>query len=38
MEGLLNAFGWVAWGPVLALTLPVAVVGLMVRAAARRCW
>ena len=36
MEGLLNAFGWAAWGPVLVVALPVAVVGLMVRAAARR--
>ena len=36
MEGLLNAFGWAACGPVLVLALPAAVVGLMVRAAARR--
>ena len=36
MEGLLNAFGWVAWGPVLVLALPTAMVGLMVRGAARR--
>ncbi len=36
MDGLLNLFGWAAWGPVLVLALPVAVVGLMVRAAARR--
>lgn len=36
MEGLLNAFGWAAWGPVLAVALPAAIVGLMVRASARR--
>lgn len=36
MEGLLNAFGWAAWGPVLVVALPAAVVGLMVRASARR--
>jgi hypothetical protein len=36
VEGLLNAFGWAAWGPVLVVALPVAVVGLMVRASARR--
>ena len=36
MEGLLNLFGWAAWGPVLVVALPVAVVGLMVRASARR--
>ena len=36
MEGLLNAFGWAAWGPVLVVAAPLAVVGLMVRAAARR--
>ena len=36
MEGLLNAFGWAAWGPVVVLALPSAIVGLMVRAAARR--
>ena len=36
MEGLLNAFGWAAWGPVLVVALPAAIVGLMVRAAARR--
>jgi hypothetical protein len=36
MEGLLNAFGWAAWGPVLVVALPTAIVGLMVRAAARR--
>ena len=36
MEGLLNAFGWAAWGPVLVLALPAAIVGLMVRASARR--
>lgn len=36
MEGLLNAFGWAAWGPVVVLAVPVAIVGLMVRAAARR--
>ena len=36
MEALLNAFGWAAWGPVLVVALPAAVVGLMVRASARR--
>jgi hypothetical protein len=36
VEGLLNAFGWAAWGPVLVVALPVAVIGLMVRASARR--
>jgi hypothetical protein len=36
VEGLLNAFGWAAWGPVLVVALPAAVVGLMVRASARR--
>ena len=36
MEGLLNAFGWAAWGPVLAVALPGAIAGLMMRAAARR--
>jgi hypothetical protein len=36
MEGLLNWFGWAAWGPVVVLALPLAVVGLVVRAAARR--
>lgn len=36
MEGLLNLFGWAAWGPVLVLAAPLAVVGLMVRASARR--
>jgi hypothetical protein len=36
MEGLLNMFGWQAWGPVLLLAAPLAVVGLMVRASARR--
>ncbi|MCA1665258.1 MAG: hypothetical protein LC659_13515, partial [Myxococcales bacterium] len=36
MEGLLNAFGWAVWGPVLVVALPAAVVGLMVRASARR--
>ncbi len=36
MESLLNAFGWAAWGPVLVVALPAAIVGLMVRAAARR--
>ena len=36
MEALLNAFGWAAWGPVLVVALPAAIVGLMVRAAARR--
>ena len=36
MEGLLNAFGWAAWEPVLVLAVPVAIVGLMVRASARQ--
>jgi len=36
VEGLLNLFGWAAWGPVLVVALPVAVMGLMVRASARR--
>jgi hypothetical protein len=36
VEGLLNAFGFQAWGPVLVVALPVALVGLMVRATARR--
>jgi hypothetical protein len=36
MEGLLNAFGWAAWGPVVVVALPTAILGLMVRAAARR--
>jgi hypothetical protein len=36
VEALLNAFGWAAWGPVLVVALPTAIVGLMVRAAARR--
>ncbi|MGZ3406835.1 MAG: hypothetical protein ACXVAN_10365, partial [Polyangia bacterium] len=36
MEGLLNAFGWAAFGPVLVVALPTAIVGLMLRAAARR--
>lgn len=36
MEGLLNWFGWTAWGPVVALALPLAVGGLWLRAAARQ--
>jgi hypothetical protein len=36
MEGLLNLFGWAAWGPVLLVAAPLAAVGLMVRASARR--
>jgi hypothetical protein len=36
VESLLNAFGWAAWGPVLVVALPAAVVGLMVRVSARR--
>lgn len=36
MESLLNVFGFQAWGPVVVVALPLALVGLMVRAAARR--
>ena len=36
MEGLLNWFGWTAWGPVVAVALPLAVVGLWLRGMARR--
>jgi hypothetical protein len=36
MDELLNALGWAAFGPVLVLTAPLVVAGLMLRAAARR--
>ena len=36
MDELLNALGWAAFGPVLVVTAPLAILGLMLRAAARR--
>src|SRR5437762_12034193 len=36
MDGLLNWFGWAAWGPVAVFAVPLAVIGLTLRAAARR--